>query len=378
MVKVLQVVRQFKPVIGGMENYVDNLTVHLKKFGIDSEVLTLDKDFSNGERFPESSIIHGIKVTRIPYFGSRRYPIALSAIKYLSKFDIVHIHGVDFLFDYLTWMKIFHKKPIILTTHGGFFHTKKFYFYKKLHFSTVTKLSLMKTNMIIADSNNDFELFHPLAPDKTKLIDCGIDFDTYHQIAEKEGEKNHFIFVGRFAVNKRIDKLLILIKELKMEFPDIQLTIVGKDFDQLKEQMLKQIEEYEISNHVVIREALSQEELLEEMSKCTYFISASEYEGFGISTLEAMAAGRTPLLNGIPSFKKMVNEGQNGYLLDFNDMDSVVKKVTQVLKTEKKELRHAAIETARQNSWTTMVNQFENIYQDIYSNIVAEKKKGVL
>ena len=107
--RILHVIRQYKPVIGGMENFVENLAVHLKEKGIESEVLTLNIDFSTGERFPESSIINGIRVKRIPFFGSRRYPIALSAINYLSDFDLIHIHGVDFLFDYLAGSKRFHK-----------------------------------------------------------------------------------------------------------------------------------------------------------------------------------------------------------------------------------------------------------------------------
>ncbi|MCA1032217.1 glycosyltransferase family 4 protein [Bacillus timonensis] len=373
--KVLQVVRQYKPVIGGMENYVDNFSMHLQKLGIVSEVLTLDRDFSNGERFSSHSEINGIKVTRIPYFGSRRYPIALSTIKYLAKFDIIHIHGVDFFFDYLAFLKIFHRKPIILTTHGGFFHTKNFLLYKKLHFQTITKLSLKQTNKVVAVSQNDYNSFKPLAPDKTSLIECGIDFDTYHKISEKPGKKNRMIFVGRFSNNKRIDKLLEVIKELKADFPDIHLSIVGKDFDQLKKDYVKQIQEYEISNHVEIMEALSQEELLKEMAQCTYFISASEYEGFGLSSLEAMAAGRIPLLNSIPSFKKMVDDGENGYLLNFDDMDAVVAKMKTVLRSNHKGLKEEAIERARKNSWNTTVNHFKEIYQDAYLNGRSQKRK---
>ena len=365
--RVLHVIRQYKPVIGGMENYVENLAVHLKERGIYSEVLTLNADFSNGEKFSDSAIINGIKIKRIPYFGSRRYPIALSAVNYISDFDLIHIHGVDFLLDYLAGLKPFHKKTMILSTHGGFFHTKKFYLYKKLHFHTVTKYSLKNMKWIVAVSENDYKSFRPICPERLDLIECGINFDHYHTIAEENGYPNRFIFVGRFSKNKRIDKLLLLIKKLKVEFPDVHLSIVGRDYDNLKGELEKLIDEYEIGNHVAICEALSEEELLEEMAKASYFISASEYEGFGLSSLEAMAAGRVALLNNIPSFEKMIQDGKNGYLLSFDDVDSVEQKVKEVLYNKDMEkVRRAGVEKARQNSWGAVVERFIDLYESIH------------
>ncbi len=34
-------------------------------------------------------------------------------------------HAVDFFFDALAWGKLFHGRPMVATTHGGFFHTPK-------------------------------------------------------------------------------------------------------------------------------------------------------------------------------------------------------------------------------------------------------------
>ncbi len=377
MMRILHVIRQYKPVIGGMENFVENLAVHLKRKGIESEVLTLNTDFSNGEKFSESELINGIKVRRIPYFGSRRYPIALSAINYLSEFDLIHIHGVDFLLDYLAGLKPLHKKPMILSTHGGFFHTKKFYLYKKLHFHTLTKLSLRNMRWIVADSEPDYVTFKPISPERIEMIENGINFNLYHTIEQEKGTPNRFIFVGRFSKNKRIDKLLSLIGRLKSDFPDVHLSIVGRDYDNLKGEFMNHIEQYGIGKNVTIHEALSEEDLLREMSRAAYFISASEYEGFGLSSLEAMAAGRVAFLSQIPSFKKMVSDGKNGYLVDFDDMDAVEDKVKQVLRSGVQEnVRLAGIETARQNSWETIVNKFIQMYDMIQNEDAVSIRKA--
>jgi alpha-1,3-mannosyltransferase len=41
-----------------------------------------------------------IEIARIPYFGSSRYPIALSVLRHIKEADPVHVHAIDFFFDY--------------------------------------------------------------------------------------------------------------------------------------------------------------------------------------------------------------------------------------------------------------------------------------
>ena len=64
----------------------------------------------------------------------------------------------------------------------------------------------------------------------------------------------------------------------------------------------------EYQNTFEMIEGASDDDLLELMADSRYFISASEYEGFGLSALEAMAAGSTPIADTIPSFVKMIND----------------------------------------------------------------------
>ncbi|WP_270180233.1 glycosyltransferase family 4 protein [Alkalihalobacillus sp. CinArs1] len=372
--KVLHVVRQYRPSIGGMESFVESLALHLKQKGIDSDVLTLDREFATGNKLPTSSIENGINVTRIPYVGSKKYPVALSSISYLSNYDLIHVHAVDFFIDYFTWFKAIHKKPIVLSTHGGFFHTQDLVQFKKVYFQTMTRMSLMQADRILACSINDYELFQPLGKRKTEIIENGIDFDAYHRVSHVKKQRNRFLFVGRFSQNKRIDKLVTLIHLLKDENPDIRLCIVGKDFDNLKDGLLKKIAEYELEDYVSIRESLPNEELLEEMGKAEYFISASAYEGFGMSALEAMSSGAIPILSDIPSFKKMVDHGKNGYVLDFTDVRSAALHVNDVIKkSNKNQLKQAAIETARNYSWASVVNRFEKVYRDTIEQSVVHQ-----
>lgn len=361
--RVLQVARQYKPSIGGIENFVEQLALHLQKKGIESEVLTLDRDFSTNEKLLNRSVENGVTVTRIPHFGSRRYPIAFSTIRYLRNFDIIHIHAVDFFIDYLALFKWFHRKPIILSTHGGFFHTKNQYRLKKIYFHSVTRFSVQKAERIVASSHNDYDMFRTISSPNLCVIENGIDFETFHSIQLESVNRNQLVFIGRFSRNKRIDRLLQLVNELKEDIPHIRLKIVGKDYDRLKGPLQEMISEFGINQNVEILESLPQPEMLKVIAQSRYFISASEYEGFGLSALEAMAAGKIPLLSNIPSFQKMVNHGKNGFLLDFNQLDSAIKTVKKAMSLEHQEkIAAAAVNTARRYSWDSVVVRFREVY----------------
>src|SRR5690349_11548212 len=123
--RVLHVVRQFHPSIGGLESVVAGLAGEQRRNGIAAEVLTLDRLFHDPtrRRLPATDQVGDIPIRRIPFAGSRRYPLAAPVLRHLRGFDLVHVHGVDFFSDFLAATQPLHKRPLVLSTHGGFFHT---------------------------------------------------------------------------------------------------------------------------------------------------------------------------------------------------------------------------------------------------------------
>ena len=75
--RVLHVVRQFAPGVGGLEGFVRDLAWHQRESGIDACVVTLNRIFHRDQsRLPAMEVIDGIPVRRIGYVGSFKYPIA--------------------------------------------------------------------------------------------------------------------------------------------------------------------------------------------------------------------------------------------------------------------------------------------------------------
>jgi alpha-1,3-mannosyltransferase len=93
--RVVHVVPQFSPAIGGLENLEKSLAKEQIDDGLDGEVVTLNRIFHQKEQtlLDESEIIEGIKVTRTPYKGSYKYPFAPSVLKKITTADIVHVYS---------------------------------------------------------------------------------------------------------------------------------------------------------------------------------------------------------------------------------------------------------------------------------------------
>ena len=123
--RIVHVVRQFHPAIGGFESVVHELAATQVASGHVVRVVTLDRLFKTAtpEPLPAREMVAGIEIIRIPYFGFTRYPIAVSVLKHIRDADIVHVHAIDFFFDFLAWTKPLHGKRLVVSTHGGFFHT---------------------------------------------------------------------------------------------------------------------------------------------------------------------------------------------------------------------------------------------------------------
>ena len=140
--RILQLTRQFLPAEGGMESVVEGLSVALQQNGHTVQVATLRLLFSSGTMAPAESVEAGLKVRRMRHWGPRRYPVAPGVFRAIRGYDLVHIHAIDFFVDYLSLLRFVHRIPLVISTHGGFFHTQRARAFKEMYFKTVTRRSL--------------------------------------------------------------------------------------------------------------------------------------------------------------------------------------------------------------------------------------------
>lgn len=363
--KILQVVRQYLPGTGGMETYVANLCRQLRDRGHQTDVATLDRLFKSGEPLPAYEEIDGTRVIRLPFSGTARYFVAPRLLQLLPRYDLVHVHGVDFFAELLGSLRKMHNVPVVLSTHGGFFHTPWLLPLKKAWFQTVTRLSLRGIDRVIASSPQDRELFKRICDD-VSLVENGIDFATFSAV-NKEGDGETLLFIGRLSKNKRVDRLIRATVALRRERPRAKLVIVGPDWEGLQDELVQLAAGLGQGEAVNFTGTLPEPEMLKRLAEARLFVSASEYEAFGLSAVEAMASGTVPVLNRITAFNDMIRDGENGFLTDFADPETAAKVLEAALGLPEEELREIggrARQTAARHDWRKVAGYIEAVYEE--------------
>ncbi|WP_137156952.1 glycosyltransferase family 4 protein [Rhizobium sp. FKL33] len=356
---VVHVVRQFWPNRGGLEDVVLNLCRRAGDAGYRIRVVTLNSLFSDPARsLPEREMLGDIEIVRIPWRGSSRYPVAPSVLDHIRDADLVHVHAIDFFFDFLALTKVLHRKPMIATTHGGFFHTRKFAALKSFWFKTLTRFSASRYAALVGCSTSDVSQFATIAPD-VRLIENGVDLDKFADKAAREPRKA-IVTIGRFSINKRLDRLIHMLTALRRHDAAWTLDIVGVESDLSATDLAALAREAGAETGVRIHVGLPEQDVARVISQCALFASASEYEGFGLVAIEAMSAGLTPVLQPNAAYSTLAGHHAAIRLCDFSDAETAASVLEQTYTAAKCEpgLRNALMDAAQTYSWSSSAAKY--------------------
>jgi alpha-1,3-mannosyltransferase len=366
--KIVHVVRQFHPSVGGIEEVVTNIARrHLAEGADEVEVLTLDRLFhGDGERLPQRDAHDGVPVRRLPYAGSSRYPLCPRVLGAVRGADVLHVHGIDFFYDYLALTAVLHGKPMIVSTHGGFFHTAYASALKRIWFGTVTRASARAYRRVIATSRNDGALFAGVVPARQlRVIENGVDVDKFAGLGNATPGRTLLSF-GRWSANKGLVETLDLLVALRQDGNDWQLLLAGRDFDLRHADLQREVAARGLQAAVEIVSAPSQEQLAALFSRAQYFVSLSRHEGFGIAAIEAMSAGLVPILSGIPPYAKLREESGLGALVDATDLASASDAVRALVDVAPEQFalrRDGAMRNAARYHWRHAVAAYLDEYR---------------
>lgn len=373
--KVVHVVRQYLPSIGGIEEVVRNLVQYQRaNTNYKPCVVTLDRIFREpNQHLPRHETLDGIPVLRLSFSGSERYPWCPQVLKTLHDADLVHVHGVDFFFDFLALTHIFHQKPMLASTHGGFFHTEFAQYLKKIYFHSVTRISAAAYNRIIATSENDGDIFKQiLKPSRLTVIENGVDIYKFENTASATLQPT-LIYFGRWSVNKGLLETLELLANLCAQEPHTPwtITIAGREYDLTAKTILDYAVQLGIADRVRIVPSPSNEDLRALIAQASYFICMSRHEGFGIAPIEAMSAGLIPILSAIPPFQRLVKNTGVGLVLKDTDLVSQSQQITDLHTRQIKQLSYCqdyktnARNAVQAYSWKDVAVRYTQQYDEV-------------
>jgi len=294
----------------------------------------------------------------------------------MKDYDLVHVHGVDFFADYLAATSRIHGRPLVLSTHGGFFHTDFAHRLKRIYFKTVTRTSLRKYQRVFACSANDALTFEPIAGRQLKLIENGVDTDKFAGAAST-GHIPSLVYFGRFAPHKGLQRLLEVFKHVQQMLPDARLSLIGSDWDGTLAALQQQAAEQIDIGSVTIESDLDDAATNRRLNNCSFFVSGSQSEGFGLTVVEALSAGLIPIVNRIPTFEKIVRAADVGLVADFDNPEQAAREIVDFILASSKQhesLRSRAMSASNRYDWQAV----ENAFRTEYESVLGLKKRNIL
>jgi alpha-1,3-mannosyltransferase len=368
LLKILHITTDFVPGTGGLERFVRDLAVHSRTLGIEPSVLCLNRIAGNSRPLPPQEVIDQIHVHRLKFLDLRYYKPVFLPLKKLKQADILHVHGIGALLDFTVATRWLHRKPIVLSTHGGIFHTSALSMVKNTYFGLDRLMVLPLVDKIVACGEADRALFAEHGVTRTITIDNGIDLSPFSSVhAGVQRVENRLLFVGRIAPNKSVDQLIRTLAEVRRRGVPATLRVIGPDRYLLNQGLRQLASDLGIAGAVDMVGELPEANLPAEYAAADLFVSASRHEGFGISTVEAMAGGAIPLLNRIPAFDYLLGNttAPAGALCDFSSPQASADIAVRLLSTERAPLRESARHRAADFSWDRLMPRWQQVYQAV-------------
>lgn len=272
-----------------------------------------------------------------------KYLWTLARLSYEMKFGK---HKCNLLFVPAHTIPLLNPKKVVVTVHDiGFERYPHLYKWiqRAYHKFTIRFIKKFATKIITVSKFSKQELIevYKIPAEKIKVVYNGYDSNVYKRLDKQGNEQDqlkekyqisapYFMFTGRLEAKKNIASLVEafgLFKQQNLQDKH-QLVLVGAKgygFDQVEENIKK----YQLHNEVVHIDWLSAVENAWLLNNADLFVFPSNYEGFGIPVLEAMACGCPVICSNTTSLPEVA--GQAAIMFNPKKPMAIVKAMQTVI-----------------------------------------------
>ncbi|MFK8181754.1 MAG: glycosyltransferase family 4 protein [Phormidesmis sp.] len=164
--------------------------------------------------------------------------------------------------------------------------------------------------------------------DNLHIVHCGIEPELF---TEEAGSKtgSNLLYVGRLAAAKGLPVLLQSLATLKLECPDIHLTVVGDGEDRVA--LEAQAQTLNLENNVTFVGYQSPASVREYLQASDVFVMSSFAEGVPVVLMEAMMAGLPVVATQIAGVSELVEDGLNGFLVPPSNAEALTGRIAALL-----------------------------------------------
>ena len=358
----LIVTRNFPPDVGGMQILMGGLSESLVDHG---PVKVFANEFPDSAAYDSKSSMNIERVKGLKLFRKyRKAGLVNNFIKENSNIRAI-------LTDHWKSLELLKKENLNKTKTFCLIHSKEINHPIGSLLNKRLIKSTNKANYIIANSNFTKNLAINVGIDasKIKVIFPGINIPKKIDIKyKKEAEKifgdsyPKIITVARLDKRKGHDKILMVIKNLKIKFPKIKYISVG--FGDEEKNLKKLAKELKIENDVTFLKHHDEDIKLALIEKSNLFLMPSRIEkksveGFGISFMEAASYGVGSIGGKDGGASDAISHNKSGLICDGNDLGSIYESVMYFFENDKyKEFGKTALKISENFHWKKIVKDY--------------------
>jgi glycogen synthase len=139
------------------------------------------------------------------------------------------------------------------------------------------------------------------------------------------------LFIGQLTPRKGYDLVVRALPQVVARYPDVYLDIVSGLNPADRAAMERMARDLSVERHVAFLGRVDDAALVNLFRNAALYVTPTRYEGFGLTLLEAMAAGCPIITTDIPVVREIVEHGRNGWLTPYDDPDALAAGIIRLL-----------------------------------------------
>lgn len=348
--KILMLNYEFPPLGGGGGVASFKLAQGFVENGYNVDVVTT---WFKGLKEFESK--KGINIYRVKVIGRKELPTAsmLSMMSYpflaypkakklckKNKYEFINTQFAVPTGPLGVWLSKKFKLKNILSLHGGDIYdpTKSSSPHNKWYLTKVVKWVFENSDYIVAQSSNTKKNAIKYYSPKKEIKVIPLPYEpfkfkkTTRSKLELEKDLVYLIGIGRLVKRKGFDFFIKSIAQLKdKKFNGL---IIGDGPE--KQNLIKLAKELGVEKQVHFLGSVSEQKKFQYLDNSDIYFLSSVHEGFGIVLQEAMQVGLPIIATNNGGQIDLIEEGKNGYLVEFGKTTQLVDVISKIIKNKKK------------------------------------------
>lgn len=362
------------PTLGGSGVVATELGMKMAERGHEMHYISSGRPFRLLDAHPNIHF-HEVIIDGYAVFKYPPYDIALANriahVIQKEKLDLLHVHyavphaisaalAKDMAKSDIGVITTLHGTDVTILGHDSALKNTVRYGIEKSDIATAVSESLrQETFSLIEPEKEILTIYNFIDEEKYKPVNPG---SLKKDLGINEEDKV-IIHVSNFRSVKRISDIIDSFKTLRKEV-NSKLLLVGTGPEKI--EMMEKAKREGLEKDIIFTD--KRDDLPELLAISDLMFLLSEKEAFGLVLLEGFACGVPAIATNIGGIPEVIEDGENGYLVELGDVESAAEKALWLLQdpVKHKQFQENALRTVHQKfDSASIVAQYEELYYKV-------------